>query len=242
MDFMDRVGWVLLGMALGYIIRILQEMKKEVEEVDEILTRREQRQLAKQNTPKRDERGVFQLAHGRTIAIAVAIMLCIYATWSTGATNNKLEDAIQDLEAQQTAIEASQEEDVQIQLGLARVTVCTQEYLTKTIKALNDRTTFTVEQAQANIRLQEAQANFFQLLLEEPPRSEEERRAAALAYVNSLEIFVKVGNQFTKDVKGNPYPTSEDFLTCLNTKTLDEKKNPDELNPELASLSGKEKS
>lgn len=219
MEFSDRVGWVLLGMALGYIIRLLQDMKKEVHEVDVILTAREKRKLNKQRS--RDEGGSFRIPATRHIAVGLAVLLCLYATVSTGITNNKLEDAISD-------IRASQEADVQIQLKLARVTVCTQEYLGKTITALNERTEFTQAQSDANVNLQKAQREFLETYLIRPPASPEVLDAALELYVSRLQAFVEVAQKNRMKVTDNSYPKPEELAVCLSTPTEGELDNPDE--------------
>ena len=227
-DFSDRVGWILLGMALGYIIRLLQEMKKEVHEVDEIVTRREQRSKTKKPRRERDEGGFMRFPLAADIAMGLVFAMCLWATFTTGATNNKLEDAIGDLKAQQTSIVAGQKEDEQIQLRLARITVCTQEYLGKTIKALNTRTEFTQAQANANVKLQQAQTEFLQVVLIRPPVSEAEREAALRLYVTRLEEFVAIADKNRKATAKSDYPKREELQSCLSTPTADEKANPDE--------------
>ena len=219
-EFSDRIGWLIAGMVLGYIIRMIQDIRREVHEVDLIVTEKQDRE--------RDERGSWNFAHGRTVAIALAVLLCIYATFSTGATNNKLEGAISDLKTQQEQIVAGQKQDEQIQLRLARVTVCTQQYLSRTIMALNERTEFSQRQADANVKLQQAQTEFLQLVLVRPPVSEAETEAALQLYVARLEQFVAVANKNRKKVGENAYPKPEDLSTCLRTPTADEKANPDE--------------
>lgn len=228
-EFSDRVGWILLGMALGYILRLLQEMKKEVDEVDEILTKRERRKQKKRDFSQRprNEEGSLRV-HGRTIAIAVAILLCLYATFSTGATNNKLENTVSQLKIQADAIEAGQEADKQTQLRLARITVCTQDYLSKTIEALNQRTEFSQAQADANVSLQKAQSAFLRVVLTRPPVSQAEVESALQLYVSNLQAFVEVASKNRNNTKSTAYPTREQLVTCLSTPTLDEKANPDE--------------
>jgi hypothetical protein len=211
-EFSDRVGWILLGMVLGYVIRLLQEMKKEVHEVDEIVKRLEKRPRDR----KRDERGFMANRYAADIAMILVFLMCLYATFSTGATNNKLEDAVAD-------IKSGQKEDKQQRQRLARITVCTQDYLSQTIEALNERTEFTQAQADANVQLQKAQSEFLRIVLIRPPVSDEEADEALALYVSKLEAFVDVAGKSRDSVAGSEYPTPEQLNTCLNTYSDEEK-------------------
>lgn len=213
MEFSDRVGWILLGMALGYVIRLLQEMKKEVHEVDEIITRREKRKLGRE----RDEGGFMANRYAADIAMILVFCMCLYATFSTGATNNKLERAVED-------IRSGQAEDKKQQQRLSRITVCTQDYLSQTIEALNQRTEFTQAQADANVQLQKAQSEFLRIILIRPPVSDEEADAALELYVSKLQAFVAVAGKNRQAGVGIEYPTAEQLETCLTTLSDEEKK------------------
>lgn len=226
MEFSDRIGWVLLGMVLGYVLRLLQDLKKEVHEVDEIVTRRERRSAAKQRRV-RDEGGFMQNRIVADVIMVLVFSMCLWATISTGATNNKLRDAVGEVRAQQVSLETNQKADEQTQLRLARITVCTQEYLTETIVALNTRTKYTQKQANANVLLQKAQTEFLQVVLVRPPVSEADREAALRLYVARLEQFVDVAQQSKKATQSQNYPTAEQLNSCLNTPTDDERANPD---------------
>lgn len=225
-EFSDRLGWILLGMALGYIIRLLQDMKKEVHEMDEIVTRREKKKAARKR--ERDEGGFMANRIAADVVMVLVFAMCAYATFSTGATNNKLEDAVVQLKDQQSQIAAGQEEDKQTQLRLARITVCTQDYLGRTIEALNQRTEFTQAQADANVKLQEAQSDFLKVVITQPPVSEAQVDAALDLYVTRLQSFVQVAGKNKRSVIGSEYPTPEQLKTCLSTPTQDERSNPDE--------------
>lgn len=226
-EFSDRLGWILLGMALGYIIRLLQDMKREVHEVDEIVTRRERKKASKQRRA-RDEGGFMSNRYAADIAMVLVFVMCLYATFSTGSTNNKLEEAVKDLSAQQANLKANAKADEQTQLRLARITVCTQDYLSRTIEALNQRTEFTQAQADANVKLQKAQSEFLRVVITQPPLSEAEQEAALELYVSRLQAFVEVAGKNKDSVVGSEYPTPEQLRSCLSTPTQDEKDNPDD--------------
>lgn len=99
-----------------------------------------------------------------------------------------------------------------------REVACNQLFTDKVISALNARTTFTSEQASANVNLQTAQVNFLKQLTASPPIGEQEAGVALNTYISALNNFLTVQGKTTSTIDNNPYPTTEDFNKCLNTK------------------------
>ena len=192
MDWSERIIWLIAGGAIGYILgyltRYFREMKEEIDEVDGII----KRHFGKREDDK--EGGFMRHPVVADIAVVLALALTLFGVFKTAEVNNDLKD---------------------VQYAQGKVTVCNQEFLSRTIRALNDRTAFTIEQAEANIDLQKSQTRFFALLLEQPPRPEDARRKAGQDYLNDLTTFLTVSGQNKHAVEANPYPTNEELKKCL---------------------------
>ena len=164
MGFDERIGWLLVGMAVGfvagYIVRALREIrdkldetKEELDEVDEIVKRR----LSDEGASRHD------------VMMVVALVLVLFSVFASVRAANKTTET---------------------QNKLVVVSTCSQEFLSRTVKALNERTTYSTAQATKNVELQKAQANFFSFLLDKPPHPENERVDSANNYVETLNEFV----------------------------------------------------
>lgn len=200
MTFGERVGWFVLGMILGYLVKVILDTRKEGREVRDILRKR-----------KEDESGFMRHPIIADIALVMVVAMCVFASFSTQSTNNKLEKAIQD-------IESNEAQDDKTQDRLARITVCTQSYLSQTIEALNQRTEYTKEQAEANVKLQLAQREFLELLIVAPPVSDEEASEAVENYVQKLTEFADLAGKQRTKVSSFPYPTETELKKCLEKR------------------------
>jgi len=191
MAFDDRLLLFLfgciIGFILGYIVRSLRAIKEELDEVDEIV---------KEKFPNhtRNEDGIVRHPLVMDLALLLVIVLTVWASFASQKASND----VQETQDQQT-----------------RSTLCVQQYLSKTISALNERTTYTQEQAEKNVELQKAQAKFLGLLLHKPPYSEKRRTEAVDRYVDTLTDFVEVSGKASDKVDANPYPTNEELRDCL---------------------------
>lgn len=187
MDLADRVGMLILGGIIGfiagYIVRSLREIKEELDEVDQIVKE------------KLNKDGGFMA--NRFVADIMMLIALLLVLGSVVSSINASNDASESLDKQEQS------------------TACTQQFLTKTIVALNDRTTYTANQAQSNVDLQKAQAEFLALILRRPPYSEAKRTKAAQNYLSTLQEFVEVSNKNVSTIKANPYPTPQEFQDCL---------------------------
>lgn len=83
MEFGDRLMWMLfgaiIGFALGYVVRLLQDILHTVHEVDE---------LVKQ---PRDEEGFMRNPKVADAAMLIVVAFTAWAAFSTWSTNNSLE-------------------------------------------------------------------------------------------------------------------------------------------------------
>lgn len=197
MSLDERIGWILLGMAIGYILRTLQEVKKEVQEVDETLKR------------DKNEKGFMRNPIIADFAILIALGLCVFAAVSTQITNNRLEATVAQLED-------NQKNDRSTRDDLAQITVCTQDFLSKTIVALNERTEYTQNQTNSNVELQRAQYKFLQSVLVGEPSDPRETREALSLYISKLENFNVVSSKNREKTQEYAYPTKEELNECLS--------------------------
>lgn len=191
MAFDDRLQFLLLGMAigfvLGYLVRLVREIKEELDEVDDIV----KKELGNHD---RGESGFMEIRYLKDIAILLVVGLTAWASFVSQKASNDSQDT-------QDRIET--------------VTYCMLTSQSEALNALNERSTYTKEQANANIDLQTDFATFFNLLLHQPPFSSEEQRKAAEKYQTSLNNFVDVSKKTRSKVEDNPFPTVDDLRTCI---------------------------
>ena len=195
MPFSERIGWLLLGMAVGfiagYIVRALRELKDDVHDVKEEL--HEVDEIVKHKLFGDDG-----FMNNRIVADVLMVVVLAIVVWAAFASSK----ASRDVSA------VNDKQDVSID--------CTEDYLARTVEALNDRTTYTQAQAQANVELQKAQAEFLALIFRRPPYPQEKQEAAGQKYLNALTEFVEVSMKNVTTLEANPYPRPGEFQACLN--------------------------
>lgn len=189
MNFPDRIGWLVLGSVIGflfgYIVRYLQEIKEELHEVDEIM----REHVAEDNT----EAGWARTPMLMDIALAVVVILTVWAAVSSQIASRGVKET---------------------QANLRVVSACNQHYLVQTVEALHERTTFTKDQAQANIELQKAQSDYFRFLLKKPPYPLDQQSAAAQVYLDALTKFVSLSLKTSAKAAEYPFPDENALQTC----------------------------
>lgn len=219
MDLDDRALYLFLGMVLGavlgYVSRMLQEIHKDVsvlnidvhdikEEVDEIdsivKTRRD-----------RDDGGFMRFPLVADIVLIAVIAMTAWAAVSTGITNNRLGSAIEDIQAVQRADE---KQDTRIQ----KITTCTLEFTSKTIAALNERTTYTGQTTASNVRVLQAQQEFLEIILQVPPPSDEDALVALRTYTDAVAEFNVIAEKQKDKLNRYSYPTNQELATCLGVE------------------------
>lgn len=199
MGFPDRLGWMILGCAIGffagYVVRYLQDLKEELDEVDSIVKHELGKRASDKVPDQRKEDGFLRNDLFKDVMLLVVVIVTVWAAFASAHTSNE--------------VKSSQQEQ-------AATNDCTKEYLTKTVKALNERTEFTVQAAAANVALQKAQADFFALLLRKPPESVAVRTDAAQTYLKTLQDFVAVSEKARVKAGQFPYPTDERLQACYD--------------------------
>lgn len=200
----ERIAWLAVGCVLGYIVRTLQEIKREVHEVDEIVTKR-----------KPDEEGSISFTLVLNVMILVLFATTIWSALRVEQSVDKSDSAIAANSAQNDRIE--------------EISSCNLEYTAKTIAALNSRTTYTKAQLDANVDVMVTQLEFFQLVLKLPPLPEAVQRKAAEEYVLQMDEFVVLSNKQGRTLELNDYPTNEELADCLGSSvSVEEEHDNDE--------------
>lgn len=194
MDLLERAIFLAIGggigFILGFIVANLRDIKEEVDEVLDI----EKRTRGLPTRHIRDERGFMRHP---VIADAMLLLVLVLTVWAAFGSQKASND-----------VQATQD-DIQT------VTTCNQKFLGELLIAVNERTTFTADQARANIRLQTSQSKFLAILLADPPKTDLVQDQALRLYYTNLTEYVKVNGQAAKKAEENPYPTIEDFNYCL---------------------------
>jgi len=192
MSLDERLLWLLVGCVigffLGYFVRTLREIKEELGDVDE--------RLKKEASPrKKNDRGSIRDTIVMELGLLLVVLITIYAAFSSQKASNEVHDQ---------------------QKQQARVISCTNEYLVKTISALNERTTYSQDSVDANVKVQGSLLSLLQFLTHVPPYSQAQRTNKLQDYVATLNNFVSVSGKNSSKVSQNPYPTSSEFTDCVN--------------------------
>lgn len=186
----DRVLYLFLGMFAGFILGYITKSLREIKEEIEQVDAAVKRQ--------KNERGFMRYPLVADAMLLLVLGITVYAAFSSQRVSNDVTDT-QDL--------------------ISRVTFCNQEYLSDTISALNERTTYSTEQARANVKLQQEQAELLGFLLTEPPPAEAEGRMALRDYFQSgVQNFIIVNERALVKYRENPYPTEEELQACLENR------------------------
>lgn len=196
MSLSERVIWFLIGVAigfvLGYIVRALRNIERKL-----------------------DDKGFTTNRFVMNVAMALVLALTVWATVSTQLTNNRVQDTQDKLIDTQNSLQDTQDNLQDAQRSIRLVSSCTAIFLSETIVALNERTTYTRDLADANVHLQRSQLKFFSFFLVKPPPTRAQSKAAFEDYLNALTKFVSVSGKSTNKVATNPYPTNQELQDCL---------------------------
>lgn len=189
----ERLFWLCLGMVIGLvvgeIIRSLRELRTKVDDLKEELDDVDETVHRKFSE---DEPGFIDV--GKALLFSVVILTVLAAFFSQKASNRS-NDAL-----------AEQK----------KITSCTQELLADALNALNQRSTYTVGQTQANVDLQKDTKKFLALLLHVPPYGPDRQYASAQEYFESVTSFIDLANKSIESLETNDYPEAEDLTRCVS--------------------------
>lgn len=188
MELTERAIYMLIGGAMGFVAGYIVRYLREIKEkVDKV------GEIVERDN--RDERGFVRFPIIADIALLAVVVLTVWAAFSSQRASNDVQNT---------------------QDRITRITYCNQQFLSKTIKALNERTTYSRDQAAANVELQKAQAEFIRLILHKPPYTAERRERALQEYFQALTSFVMLNAQTEIKADTYPYPTNEELADCLS--------------------------
>ncbi len=205
MDLSEKIFYLLVGGLLGFVLgrlsSSLDQIKKEVHEVDNIVKKREKRE--------RDEHGFVRYPYVLDISLVIVILLCVWASFSTAETND-------DLTETQSQLSETNEDLLDAQQAIERLSVCNSTYLARTLRALNERTEYVQGRADANVDLQKSQAEFLRVLLLIPPPTDNKARESLESYFKNLNEFAEVSDEAALATQKYPYPKDSALESCFN--------------------------
>lgn len=182
---MDNLVYMAVGACIGAVAGF---------HVRDVRAIREKMDKVDKIVLKREEKGFMRIPAVANAFMIAVLVISVYASFSTQKTNNELKST---------------------QARISRITFCNQAYLAKTIRALNERTTYSGDQATANVELQKAQAGYLQIRLQIPPDAQK-TEAALKAYFDRLTKFVMTSEKVSNKQSQYPYPTNTEFSDCVN--------------------------
>lgn len=194
-----RISFLLLGcgvgFVMGYIVRSIRELKDKVDEVDKHVLN--ENGNVNPTEDSQDEGFVLPRFVGQ-IALLLVVLLTAWSAFASQKATNEV-----------TKTQADQK----------RITTCNALFLRDTITALNQRTTYTIAQADANVVLQKSFADVINLLLRKtPPPTSQDLRHVIGSLQTSLQSFLSLSVKNKSTLVQNPYPTTRELLNCLNRK------------------------
>ncbi len=213
----DRLGWLLVGCVvgfiLGYTVRSLREIKEKVEQVDQHLKK------------EHPDEGFIIPDWAKNITLLVVVLLTLYASIQSQIAANdsdrstdKIQTQQNTINAQQSLLAAQQKIIAAQQVRTDKLVTCDQQFLAQTIGALNARTAYTQSQNAANVDLQKSLSNLVTLSLQIPPLSAADARHVVEGFSAALKHFLEISAKSANQVDNNPYPTPTAFQDCLSAK------------------------
>lgn len=196
MDLNDRLVYLLIGVGigfiLGYITKSLRKIEEELHEVD-ITTKK-----------IKSEDGFVRFPIFANLALVTVLFIAVWASFSA--------------EKNDRALVATQDQLIEQQNQIERVTACNQMYLEKTVLALNERTTYSSDRIEDNVDLVNAQAVLLRALLKEPPPGNAEIRQALRSYFDPTVLnFIDTSEKSLDTFEANEYPTIKQIDNCLSS-------------------------
>lgn len=190
----DRVAYLILGcfigFVLGYIARTLQTLADRVDEVDKTVK-------------KRDEGGFVRNPIMLDVVLLFVVGLTAWAAIASQIASNKSNDTSDTV--------------IQIQKDMAKNQACTTQVLFDVVTAANDRTTYSADQADANIKAWQAQLNLL-TKSQDPSLSRAQQINLYQTYTSQVQRYLELAVKARDQAQNHPYPTVEDLTGCLQKK------------------------
>lgn len=198
MDIFERAIYLALGGAIGFIVgyitRSLRDIKEELDDVDQKVTRHEN-----------DQRGIVRWPLAANVALGLVLVLSVWASIASQISSNRANDA-------------SDRSDDAVS-RLSTLVKCNGQVLDNLVDASNDRTTYSADQIQANVALQNSFSTLLGVLLHQPPFDEARQEKAVSDYYSDLQTFVVTSHKTADQVKANPYPVKDALGICIANAT-----------------------
>lgn len=214
MSFDERLVTFLLGclvgLILGYLGRMLQDIKEKVDDVDNIVRK------------GRDEGGFVRNPIALDIVLLLLVALTVYSSVASQFASNKSNK--------------TSDRVITIQQELRQNQNCDTQVLFDSLQALGNRTTYSGSQIDANVAAWQAQ---LELLTKsrDPSLSRQDQLALYNEYIKQVQNFVDISKKTKNSQDQNPVPTPEDLTVCLSTKPSTDSPEPSESNSPTPSSS-----
>jgi hypothetical protein len=193
---LDRSIFLGVGCVIGFF---LGRMKISLDDTREDVHRLMEDKQGREHD-KDEAGGVSIRSLLSNIVLALVVLLVAFGAIKTNQASNRSDEAVAELR------QSKQRGDAENQ--------CVSATLFTMARALNERTTYSTEQANANIALQNAQLNFIQVLLS-PSKTDSDARIALSRYYESLQKFRDLVGKSAAKASVYQYPTPDQFADCL---------------------------
>lgn len=191
----ERLGWLLIGVAIGYGLGQLVRAVEGVWSSRNIAGPNQLAFIKMRPALHRNEAGFLKYRAVANITLVSVLVLSVWASWASQRASN-------DVLKTQERIDTSSK--------------CTLMILEKTIDALNERTQYSTSSTRANVDVQRAQAVMLEILLHKPPFTSQEEEAAQQTYFAALSNFLTLTDKQKLKTDEYSYPTVQELQSCLD--------------------------
>lgn len=204
MGMSEKMLWIGLGILIGFVLgKIHDRLMTYYKEASNVSDEKQDGFFIRTRTGLREWRS--NLTFNR-VAVFVVVMLTAFASFQSQRVNN--------------AQKANDKRDDARQAQIDQINRCTYSFLGKTIVALNERTTYSTKQADANLKLQKEQLRLLSFALSTPPPQPEDGEKAVQRYLKKLNTYVDLVTKTRNKQETNAYPTIEEFRDCVTSKPV----------------------
>lgn len=203
----DRLFYLLLGILIGLamskidnISKKVDVMKKELDEVDEILK-------------NSSNKGFMHIRVVRDVIVGGLLLATSYSAIQSGIAKNHSDDAV--LQATAAAVESKNAAERVQNIGS-----CNRKILADLIISVNERAANVRGLGATNIEFQQSFRNLFGLLIHVPPFSQADQTKASHQFFKDQNTYIHKAQLQLSDVVKNPLPTIKDYNVCLKMKGI----------------------